>query len=467
MTESNSPSLPLQSFGGVVPSLAVTGGLGPPRSEIAPGAMMPWADRLWIVTYVSHRSRSGTGGGLYEIDENLRMTHRPESYTGTYANRYVHWESNQLVIGPYVISANREVRRVESLLETRICSTMTHLTDPDNMVYMLGMEGEFYEMNVYTLETNLLFDLNKELGGLPGEGYTHFKAAYTAYGRVFVANNSYDERDFLGQERTGRLAEWDGETWTVLEEKPFVEVMGHGNFMNAVFATGWDRASAILRVYTRDDETWRRYRLPKASHTFDHMWQTEWPRIRQTEHERFLMDHHGMFYELSPWAYGNKVWGIRPISTHLWVMADFCSYRGMLVLGPDNASPASGSNHLTGEPQSGIWLGKTDDLWQFGKPSGWGGPWWEDAVRSGEPSDPYLMTGFDKKVLHLTQESNETVRFRVEVDFLGTQKWQTYAEFDVPADGYVHHEFPTGFSAHWVRVTANRDCRATAYFMYT
>ena len=67
--------------------------------------------------------------------------------------------------------------------------------------------------------TRLLFDLNKELGGLPGEGYTHFKAAYTAFGKVIVANNSYDERDFLGKERTGRLAEWDGKAWTVLEER--------------------------------------------------------------------------------------------------------------------------------------------------------------------------------------------------------------------------------------------------------
>ena len=35
-------------------------------------------------------------------------------------------------------------------------------------------------------------------------------------------------------------------------------------------------ASAILRVFTDADTTWRTYRLPKASHTFDHKWQTEW-----------------------------------------------------------------------------------------------------------------------------------------------------------------------------------------------
>jgi hypothetical protein len=284
---------------------------------------------------------------------------------------------------------------------------------------------------------------------------------------VIVASNSYYEEDFLGKQKLGLLVEWDGKTWTVLEHKPFVEVTGRGNFANAIFATGWDRASAILKVFTPSDGKWSTYRLPKASHTFDHAWQTEWPRIRETEHERFLMDCHGMFYELSPWAYGNKVWGIRPISTHLWVLGDFCTYRGMLVLGPDNASPANGTNHLAGEPQSGLWFGKTDDLWQFGKPSGWGGPWWEEPVKANEPSDPYLMTGFDKKVLHLSHDSDQEVKFKIEVDFLGNGNWKTYDTFAVPAKGYVHHEFPQGFSVHWVRVVPDLDCIATAYFIYT
>jgi hypothetical protein len=319
---------------------------------------------------------------------------------------------------------------------------------------------------VHTLQIHFLFDLVKELG-VPDHEYAHFKAGYSNYGRVVVANNSYDERDFSGTEAAGRLAEWDGETWRTLEYSPFVEVNGRGSFAGTIFAMGWDKISALLYVYTEANQQWTRYRLPKASHTFDHMWQTEWPRIREVEHERFLMDCHGMFYELSPWAYGNRIWGIRPISTHLWVMGDFCSYRGMLVLGSDNASAHSSANHLTAEPMSGLWFGKTDDLWQFGKPAGWGGVWWDTPVKAGEPSDPYLMTGFDQKVLHLAHESDQTVNFTVEVDFLGAGAWKTYGTFAVSAHGYVHHEFPAGFSAHWVRVTCDADCPATAYLTYT
>jgi len=289
----------------------------------------------------------------------------------------------------------------------------------------------------------------------------------TCFGRVVVADNTYDERDFLGTESNGRLAEWDGREWTILERRPFVEVTGRGGFGGTMFAMGWDRASALLKVFTNADKTWRTYRLPKASHTFDHWWQTEWPRIRETEHERFLMDCHGMFYELSPWAYGNRVWGVRPVSTHLWVIPDFCTFRGMLVLGSDNASSAQGRCPAAGEPQSGLWFGKTDDLWQFGKPAGWGGPWWKQAVKAGEPSDPYLMTGFNKKVIHLSHESADAVEFEVEIDFLGCGEWKTYGKFAVPARGYAHHEFPSGFSAHWLRVKADKSCVATAYLHYT
>jgi len=33
------------------------------------------------------------------------------------------------------------------------------------------------------------------------------------------------------------------------------------------------------------------------------------------------------------------------------------------------------NNLVTGQAQSGLWFGKTDDLWSWGKPKGWGGPW--------------------------------------------------------------------------------------------
>jgi hypothetical protein len=460
-----SPTLPA-SVSGVIPVFAQTADFGPPRSECGVGCLMPWNGRLYILNYVSHRKQSGTGTGLRVIDENFQMTRHPEGVDGTYANRFVHWETGQLIIGPHLIDKEHNLRTIKALTEIRLCGTAAHLTDPANLVYMLGMEGELFELNVHTLETRQLFDLTKDLG-TPGEGSCHFKDCYSAFGRLVVVNNDYSNPDFLDQQTEGTLAEYDGKEWRVIERKPFVCVHGRGKFTGTIFASGWDRASTILKVFTNADKTWRTYRLPKATHTHEHKWQTEWPRIREVEHERFLMDLCGMFYELSPWAYGNRIWGIKPISQHLWVHGDFCTWKGMLILGSDNASPDGSENTLCAEPQSGIWFGKTDDLWKLGKPAGWGGPWWKTPVKAGEPSDPYLMTGFEHKCLHLFHDEKGTIKFDIELDALGDGTFHRYATYDVPSGEAVQHAFPTGLSAHWIRIVPRSNALATAQLHYT
>lgn len=449
---------------GVEPSLSVSADIDTVRSETGIGALMPWAGRLWFITYVAHTARSGGGTGLFEVDEDFNIRKRPESVVGTYANRMIHAASNQLIIGPHVIDTKGNVRTIADLVEHRLAATMEHLDDPDHKVYFLTMEGLLFETDLDTLTSKLLFDLMKELD-VPEGTKPHFKAGWTKFNRVVVANNSYGEEDFKGITAGGRLAEWDGDRWNIIERTAFNEVTGVKIDDQPLYATGWDRASAILKVLIND--CWYTYRLPKATQAMDHMILTEWPRIREVETERYLMDCHGIFYELSHLAYEGKVWGIRPISTHLRMIPDFCSWRGMLVLGGNQVTPIWDTNLLAGEPQSNLWFGKTDDLWQFGKPQGWGGPWWETPVTAYQPSDPYLMTGFDKKVLHLYHDADQAVRFTIEVDFLGNGTWKTYDVVAVPSDGYVHHEFPDGFSAHWVRVISDTTCIATAYFIYS
>jgi hypothetical protein len=83
------------------------------------------------------------------------------------------------------------------------------------------------------------------------------------------------------------------------------------------------------------------------------------------------------------------------------------------------------NNVVTGQSQSGLWFGKTDDLWSFGKPQGWGGVWRQNNVSANVPSDPYLMTGFDKKVLHLYVHTDQIqiqipIYVTVQVDITGT-----------------------------------------------
>ena len=323
------------------------------------------------------------------------------------------------------------------------------------------MEGHFWQVDVRSLDAKLLFDLTKELE--IKDAKAHFKGAYTAQGRVVVANNTYDEREFLGQRDAGRLAEWNGKNWTIIERNPFVEVHGSASDSSygghTIYATGWTKSSVVLRILAKGE--WLRYLLPKASHSWEHAWNTEWMRIRHAQTERLLMDVHGMFYDLPPFAYEGKVWGIRPICSHLRIVPDFCYWRGLFVMAGDQI------DHDQGQPQSGLWFGNIDDLWQMGKPAGWGGPWWDTPVKADDTSDPFLMTGFDKKVAHFAHDSDQDVSFWIEVDFLGNGTWKLYAPVLVPAKrGYNYHVFADGFSAHWVRVSVDQDCNATVYFMY-
>ncbi|MDR1745732.1 MAG: DUF4780 domain-containing protein [Tannerella sp.] len=456
---------------GVIPELTMVSDHSP-RTETGTGALFPWANRLWIITYVAHLERSGAGTGLYEIsvvNGKMELHKRPESVVGTYANRLLHGASDQLIIGPHIIDVNGNVRTVEGVKKTRLAATLTHLTDPDNKVYFLGMEGEFLEVNVHTLETKKLFDLMDELNE-PKGSKPHFKSGFTRHGRVVVCNNSYTDKDYDREWSAGRLAEWDGRTWKVLEEKPFTEVWSAGSFGAPIIATGWDNASVIMKVFLPKLQKWITYRLPKSSRSFDETSNTEWLRIREVETERALMDCHGMFYEIGFHLYGNQLWAIRPVCSHLRVIPDFCSWQGMLVLGGDQASPLKWNpldiNPLAGQPQAGLWFGKTDDLWSWGKPSGEGGVWNNDAVSANQPSDPYLMYGFDKKSLHLWHDNSSSVNFTIDADVVGDGNFHTYRKQTVAPGEYFHHEFPDGYSARWVRITADKDCKATAWFVY-
>lgn len=455
-----------QDISGVIPSLAMTADHFP-RTEAGTGALMPWANRLWVVTYVAHMQGTGSGTGLYEIDNNLQLKKHPASVVGTYANRLVHKPSMQLAIGPYLIDTMGNVRLIEVFKEHRLAATMTHLTDL-NKLYYLAMEGDFFEVDVHTLEVTQLFQLMDELKE-PKGSKPHFKSGFTAHGRVVVANNSYNTEDYKGEWSAGRLAEWDGRgEWKILEETAFTEVWSAGSFGQPMITTGWDNISVIMRVFINGE--WKRYRLPKGSRTFDQTSCTEWMRVREVETERALMDCHGLFYEIGMHTYGDELWAIKPISSHLRVIPDFCSWQGMLVFGGNQATPMGfgpqDRNPLAGQSQAGLWFGKTDDLWSFGKPKGYGGVWYQTEVTAGQFSDPYLMTGFDQKSVHLYHDYAEPVEFTIQTDFLGAGDFRTFKKLTVASGEYVHYEFPDAYAAQWMRFAVDKACRATAIVNY-
>lgn len=443
-----------QSHLPALPNIGFRADMGPARSECGVGALLPWAESLWTVTYNSHMKATGSGLALYRIADDLKTVERVHVHNGTHANRLVHKESNQAFIGPYAIDAKGNWKFIPEFENHRLTATMRHLGDPAGRVYVQTMEGLFFEMDVGDLKPRLLFDLVKtmQLTRRP-----HFKGGFTGPDRVVVANNGFYA---FGEDQAG-LFEFDGRTWNRLSGKPHMDCAGRSTLGNAVFCTGWDESSVLF--WALFDGKWRRYRLPKASHAMEHAYQTEWMRIREVETEHFMVDIQGLFLELQPMPFEGAIWGLKPVCQHLRIIPDYCAFRGLLALGGNQTTPNGDSNPVAGQPQSGIWFCKTDDLWSFGKPQGWGGPWRRAAVKGGEPSEPFLMTGFDRKVLHL--KAGRRAAFEIQVDFLGSGEWVTYKTLDV--NGYAYHVFEPGFSAHWVRLIPGTDCVASAEFVYT
>jgi hypothetical protein len=322
-------------------------------------------------------------------------------------------------------------------------------------VLFLTVDGRLLRGDPKTLEIEPAANIPQALG-LGGAGL-RFKAGHQA-GKAIVVAAAADD----GQ--SGCLAEWDGTAtgWKLIDRAAYAEVCNWGSMSETVVAAGWDRASAILKI--RSGPGWITYRLPKARGAYDAAAGDAGSRIREVETERILMDSQGIFYETTGLSHA---WFIRPIATHDRVVSDFCSWRGLTVLAGVDAAKPAGPSLISGGPNVAVWAGKTDDLWQFGPPRGQGGPWLETAVGAGDVSEPYLMTNFDHKRAELRHDADGPVVFTILVDPLGTRKsWKTYKRLTVPAGQTVIEAFPEGFAAHWLRVSVDRDCRATAWLVY-
>src|SRR5688572_16615245 len=74
-----------KNYSGIYPHLAFYNN----EAECGTGAVVPWADRLWVVTYAPHRPLGSTDK-LYEITPALDYTVRRESVGGTPASRMIH-----------------------------------------------------------------------------------------------------------------------------------------------------------------------------------------------------------------------------------------------------------------------------------------------------------------------------------------------------------------------------------------
>ncbi len=461
-----------KNYSGIYPHLAFFN----QENECGTGAVVPWAGRLWVITYGPHLP-NGSSDKLYEITPELQQIVRPESIGGTPANRLIHRESNQLFIGPYAIDALGTVRVIPySEMMGRHTGNARHLIDPENKIYVATMEEGFYEVDVHSLKVTELYTDNHKNGNLADLPGAHGKGLYSGQGRLIYANNGEQGEEALHNPfvTSGSLSEWDGAAWRTVIRSQFTEITGPGGIYgnenpetDPIWSIGWDARSLILMLL--DHGEWHKYRLPKASHSYDgaHGWNTEWPRIRDIGEENLLMTMHGMFWSFPKTFSATNSAGISPRSTYLKVIGDFCRWTDRIVLGCDDTAQNEFLNkrRAKGEiaapqSQSNLWFIEPAKLDDLGPVIGRGAVWLNDAVEANRPSDPFLISGFSKRAVHIFTDKKTTLTLEVDT---GTGDWQKLDEFD--NDGYFWYELQTSADAVWIRIRSSESLqKATAWF---
>ncbi len=482
-----------RSISGIYPQLATFNNEG----ECGTGAVVPWADRLWVVSYGPHLPY-GSSDKLYEITPDLKQIVRPESIGGTPADRLIHRESQQLILGPYLIDAQRNVRVIPwQKMPGRLTGVARHLTDPTNKVYFATMEAGLYEVDVHSLAVAVLLKdrMNKPKADtlsldhpatmetkLPG---WHGKGLYSGQNRVVFSNNGEHGKAAETNPDTvsGALGEWPGSgDFNLVRRAQFVEVSGPGGISgnehpdtDPIWATGWDKRSVILMCL--DAGAWHAYRLPKSSHTYDgaHGWHTEWPRIRDIGESDLLMTMHGGLWRFPKTFSAQNSAGLAPRSSHLSVTADFCRWNDQIVFGCDvtaksgflNDRKAKGKILPPGQSQSGLWFVKPAALDDLGPALGRGAVWLNDKVQANTASEPYLFGGYTHRALWLQQAERQPATFTLEVDAKGNGQWKKLREVACSAGETKFIEFNRGETGAWIRLRVDRDCtNVTAFFQY-
>lgn len=439
---------------GIYPALAMFNNEG----ECGTGAVVPWADRLWVITYGPHLP-FGSSDKLYEVTSDLKQIVRPESVGGTPANRMIHPESQQLFIGPYVIGSDRAVRVIPpNKMTGRLTGNARHLTDPAGKIYYATMEEGLYEVDVKSLAvTSLIRDGNPLKKGfevttaltklepkLPGY---HGKGLYSTQGRLIYANNGDRDKRVLTDPTTpsGALGEWrkPGDDWQLVRRNQFTEVTGPGGIQGSAadapaWSIGWDAKSLILMLL--DGGKWQSFRLPKVSHSYDgaHGWNTEWPRIRDIGEDDLLMTMHGAFWRFPRTFSAANTNGIRVRSAYMKVIGDFSRWNDRLVFGCDDSAKSEflnkrkvkGGIDSVGQSQSNLWFTSPETPGKLGPAHASGAVWLHESVKAGDVADRFLVGGWKHHRVHAINHAGGSA-------------------------GKISHTV----LGDWLQVTANEDCK--------
>ena len=216
----------------------------------------------------------------------------------------------------------------------------------------------------------------------------------------------------------------------------------------------YDEASAVVT-----DDQGRRWRFPYADETQRGVYVREGRLCRECCTERDLLSVAGVLYEL-PAENAGGFPKVRAVSTPGVAPYDYATWRGLFVVAGVDPRLEVGRRIVSEDGRVVLWAGVADDLWKLGKARGVGGPWKNTAVKAGEVSDPYLMTGFDRKTVTV-ELSDPEATVKLEIDVTGTGVWAQ----NTSITGSKTVDLGD-LRAYWVRAVADRDCTASVQFEY-
>lgn len=458
------------------------------RSEVGIGALMPWNDRLYYLTYLADYN-VGRGGVLGCIDENGGDTVL-DTHNSCHTGRLVHYETNQLCMGEYLIASDGTVRKVAILAQQRVSAWARHLTAPLTKAYAASMGSSSNPALLW--EVDLVTGIGTQVANIStGIGITtaHVKSMWTAYSNADLTGSPYANTRLLiasnvqytpaSAATSGVLATWDGTTFVTRDTRSFIEIAGNYDIGSGgiVFSLGMDHKSPFLLLpSTSLGGTYRRFRFPAGTNTQDYYITQEWMRIRPVQTERLFMNAYGTWFQLSPWlrsanAAGTQNFGspdthyplLEPVGRYIDTITDFAVFNGKLAIGTNNQSEHRGYWPTAGQSQSCIKFVDIDDISKR-KPVGKGYVWYKESLTAATASDPMLCRGYDRKTLHIKNGSASALN--VAINLIDYSDLHIHSTVAVAAGALVTVDL-SGTDAEWLSLTPDASVTpVTAWVSY-